>query len=155
VDIDRAHAEEIARSVAAMTFELNLIGLNSADFLVSADAVWLIEINPRPGATLDVFESNEVPLFAHHVAACEGRLTPVPNLGFKAAEIVYAPHDVVVRALRIWPDWAVDRSPAGTRIAAGDPLCTALGSGATVDLARACASERTRKIIALVQEADH
>ncbi len=155
VDIDGAHAEEIARSVAAMTFELNLVGLNSADFLVSADAVWLLEINPRPGATLDVFESNEVPLFAHHVAACEGRLTPVPNLGFKAAEIVYAPYDVVVRALRIWPAWAVDRSPAGTRIAAGDPLCTALGSGATVDLARAYASERARKIITLVQEADH
>jgi hypothetical protein len=34
-------------------------------------------------------------------------------------------------------------------------LCTTLGAGATVDLARACASERARKIIALVQEADH
>ena len=40
-------------------------------------------------------------------------------------------------------------------IAADDPVCTVLASGATVDLARACASERTRKIIALVQEADH
>ena len=59
VDIDPAQAEEIARSVAAIASELDLVGLNSADFLVSADAVWLIEINPRPGATLDVFESNE------------------------------------------------------------------------------------------------
>jgi predicted ATP-grasp superfamily ATP-dependent carboligase len=156
VAIDPPLAEEIVRSVAAMTFELNLVGLNSADFLVSDDAVWLIEVNPRPGATLDVFESNENPLFARHVAACEGRPTPVsPTLGFKAAEIVYAPHDVIIRRPREWPDWVVDRSPAGTRIAAGDPLCTTLGSGATVDLARACASERAREIIALVQEADH
>ncbi len=156
VDIDPAQAEEIVRSVAAIASELNLVGLNSADFLVSADAVWLIEINPRPGATLDVFESNETPLFARHIAACEGRLTQTsPSMAFRAAEIVYAPYDVVAPEGRNWPDWMVDRPSPGTRIAAGDPLCTVLGSGATVDLARACSSERARKIIALVQEAEH
>ena len=150
----RAQAEEIARSVAAMTFELNLVGLNSADFLVSDDAVWLIEINPRPGATLDVFESNEAPLFARHVAACEGRRMPASSsFAVKAAETVYAPHEVAVREGLNWPDWAVDRPPPGTRFSAGDPVCTVLASGATVDLARACASERAREIIALVQEA--
>jgi predicted ATP-grasp superfamily ATP-dependent carboligase len=102
-----------------------------------------------------VFESTEAPLFARHVAACEGRLAPTsPSLGFKAAEIVYAPCDIVAPEGRSWPDWAVDRSPPGTRFSAGDPLCTVLGSGATVDLARACASERAQKIIALVQEAE-
>jgi predicted ATP-grasp superfamily ATP-dependent carboligase len=156
VDIDPAQAKEIARSVAVIASELDLVGLNSADFLVSRDAVWLIEINPRPGATLDVFESKGTTLFARHLAACEGHLTHASaSFAFKAAEIVYAPHDIVVGGGRDWPDWTVDRSPAGTRIAAGDPLCTTLGSGATVDLARACASERARKIIALVQEADH
>ena len=155
VDIDPAQAEEIARSVAAIASELNLVGLSSADFLVSHDAVWLIEVNPRPGATLDVFESTESPLFARHVAACEGRLAPTsPSLAFKAVEIVYAPCDIVTREGRSWPDWAVDRSPPGTRFSTGDPVCTVLGSGATVDLARACASERAQKIIALVQEAE-
>jgi predicted ATP-grasp superfamily ATP-dependent carboligase len=135
---------------------LDLVGVNSVDFLVSDEAVWLIEINPRPGATLDVFESNEEPLFARHVAACDGcLLLSSSGLEFKAAEIVYAPYNVVVPGGRSWPDWVVDRSPAGTSIAAGDPLCTILASGATVDLARACASERARKIIALVQEASH
>jgi predicted ATP-grasp superfamily ATP-dependent carboligase len=156
VDIDPAQGEKIAHSVVVIASELDLVGLNSADFLVSTDAVWLIEINPRPGATLDVFDSNEAPLFARHIAACEGHPThAAANFAFKAAEIVYAPQDIVVGEGRDWPDWAVDRSPAGTRIAAGDPLCTTLGSGATVDLARACAGERARKIIALVQEADH
>src|ERR1700729_1098690 len=104
VDIDPAHAEEIARSVAAIASELDLVGLNSADFMVSTDTVWLIEINPRPGATLDVFESNEVLLFARHIAACEGRLAPASSrLGFKAAEIVYAAHDVIVRRRGEWP----------------------------------------------------
>jgi uncharacterized protein len=156
VDIDRANVEEITRSVAAITSELDLVGLNSADFLVSTDAVWLIEINPRPGATLDVFESNEAPLFARHVAACEGRRMPAASsFGVKAAETVYAPHELAVREGMNWPDWAVDRSPPGTHFFAGDPVCTVLASGATVGYARACANERARKIIALVQEAEH
>jgi uncharacterized protein len=156
VDIDPAQAEEIGRSVAMIASELDLVGLNSADFLVSADAVWLIEINPRPGATLDVFESNEAPLFARHVAACEGRRMPASSsFAVKAAETVYAPHEVAVCEELNWPDWAVDRSPPGTHFSAGDPVCTVLASGATVGFARACASERARKIIALVEEAEH
>ncbi len=156
IEIEPSHAREIARAIAVVAAEFGLIGLNSADFLVSDDAVWLLEINPRPGATLDVFESNEAPLFARHIAACEGCLTPASrSMTFKSAEIVYAPHDIVVRGQANWPDWAVDRSAPGTRIAAGDPLCTTLGVGATVDLARACASERARKIVALVQEEGH
>jgi uncharacterized protein len=156
IAIDPAQAAEISRSVVAIAAELNLVGLNSVDFLVSPDAVWLIEINPRPGATLDVFDSHDDPLFAHHIAACERRLTRVPaSVAFKAAEIVYAPCDLVIREGWKWPDWAVDRSAPGTRIAAGDPLCTALASCAALDLARLCANERARDIVALVREADH
>jgi uncharacterized protein len=156
VDIDRAQAEEIARCVAVVASELDLAGLNSVDFLVGDDAVWLLEINPRPGATLDVFESNDAPLLERHIAACEGQFTRAPaTIAFKAAEIVYAPHDIIVRMSQNWPDWALDRSPLGTRIAAGGPVCTTIACGATVDLARACASERARKIFALVQEEDH
>jgi uncharacterized protein len=156
VEIVPQQAGEIARAVAVIAAELNLVGLNSADFLVGDDAVWLIEINPRPGATLDVFESSEAPLIGRHVAACEGRLTSAPpSLVFKAAEIVYAPCDIAIPRGRNLPDWIVDRPSPGTRIAAGDPLCTAVASGSTVDLARACASERAREIIALVQEAEH
>jgi uncharacterized protein len=156
IDVGAAQAEEIARSIASITSELGLVGLNSADFLISSDAVWLIEINPRPGATLDVFEPDGDALFAHHIAACEGRLTPYSSgRAFKAAEIVYAPRDIVLREERNWPDWVVDRPSPGTRVAAGDPLCTTLASGATVDLARICANERARNIITLVDEAEY
>jgi uncharacterized protein len=156
VEVGHAHAGEIARAVGVAASVLDLVGLNSADFLLSPDGVSLIEINPRPGATLDVFESNEAPLFRRHLAACEGRLSPIfRSMACKAAEIVYAPCDIVLRKERNWPDWAVDRSPPGTLIAAGDPLCTALASGRTADLARARASERARDIVARVGEAAH
>ena len=156
IDVGAAQAEEIARSVACVTSKLGLVGLNSADFVVSDDSAWLIEINPRPGATLDVFEPVEGALLAHHIAACEGRLITVPlGLAHKAAEVVYAPCDIVSYAEWNWPDWTADRPSPGTRVAAGDPLCTTLASGATFDLARIRASERARNIIAFVQESKH
>ena len=156
VEVGQAEAADIARAVGVIASEFSLVGLNSADFLLSPDGVSLIEINPRPGATLDVFESDEAPLFARHLAACEGRLSPMSRgMACKAAEIVYAPCELVVRKSVNWPDWAVDRSAPGTRIGAGDPLCTALASGATADLARTCARERAKAIIARVREAAH
>ena len=42
---------------ASLARSLGLRGLNSADFLIEGDNAWLIEINPRPGATLDLFDS--------------------------------------------------------------------------------------------------
>ena len=45
-----------------------LLGLCSADFIRSEDGYWLVEINPRPGATLDIFDSPEAPLMEAHLA---------------------------------------------------------------------------------------
>ena len=70
--------EEIARAVASIASNSASSASTAPIFWFRRDAVWLIEVNPRPGATLDVFESDEGALFARHVAACEGRLTPAP-----------------------------------------------------------------------------
>src|SRR5262249_32922913 len=82
----------LAAAVQRLMQAIPLVGLNSADFLVDGDEFRLLEINPRPGATLDVFEPAEGSLFALHVAACEGELsaTPLRLHGACAAAIVYA-----------------------------------------------------------------
>ena len=51
--------------------DLNLRGLASFDFIVASGTAHLLEINPRPGATLDVFDDAEGALFKAHVAACQ------------------------------------------------------------------------------------
>ena len=153
IEVGAPIAEEIACAVSNITSEFRLVGINSADFIISADTLWLLEINPRPGATLDLFEPDEDSLLGFHIAGCEGRLMPLPtNSTFKAAEIVYAPFDMVSRVEGNWPDWTVDRPLYGTRVAAGDPLCTTLASGPTIDFARTCVSDRARDIVALFQE---
>ena len=109
------------------------IGLNSVDFLVGPGGWHLIEVNPRPGATLDIFRPAEGSLFELHVTACRGRLpTAVPNFpsrGAAGADRLCAARDVKCVPELDWPDWTADRQPAGTQVRAGAPFCTVTGGG--------------------------
>ena len=89
-------ADVLTQAVERLAQAIPLIGLNSADFLVDGDEFRLLEINPRPGATLDIFEPAEGSLFALHIAACEGELRAAPPCidGARAAAIVYAERDI-------------------------------------------------------------
>jgi len=154
-EIEPTAERAILSAIAGLTGALNLKGLNSADFLVAGEGVTLLELNPRPGATLDVFDRDDDPLIARHIAACEGRSASRARVcrEVRAAEIVYAPEDIVVKADRDWPDFIADRSPSGTRIAAGGPLCTVVAEGVDVTSARALAAARAGHALAFFQGA--
>src|SRR5690606_18830041 len=51
---------------------LKLQGLVSFDYLVADGTPALLEVNPRPGATLDVFDDASGTLFKAHVEASRG-----------------------------------------------------------------------------------
>ncbi len=114
---------------------------------------WLLEVNPRPGATLDIFEPPMESLFALHMAACEGKLAPTPHYrdGAKAAAIVYAEQDIASVPVLDWPRWTADRPPAGSAIKAGEPLCTVYACDPAAAGARALADERRELVLALTR----
>ena len=116
--------QALAAAVGRFCARTPLVGLNSFDFLASEGGFWLLEVNPRPGATLDIFEPEHAPsLFALHVAACEGVLEPAPRLErASATQIVYAPCEIASTPRFAWPPWARDRQPAGSRCGRGRPL---------------------------------
>jgi predicted ATP-grasp superfamily ATP-dependent carboligase len=151
---------DIAVCVARLMTEVPLVGLNSVDFLVDGDRHWLLEVNPRPGATLDVFDSTGVgdarnnSLFALHVAACRGTLPAnLPALtGAHASALVYADHDIAYVPAHDWPDWTADRPRAGTSVPAGYPLCTVLAMAPTPADAKHRVLERVDAIVAAARE---
>lgn len=152
VDIAPDRCAEIEIAVAGVTQAFGVVGLASADFVVSEDVAWLIEVNPRPGATLDIFDRDEDPLLARHVEACEGRMTtPAARTGCRAAEIVYASADIACAQQTEWPDWVADRPGAGTKIAAGDPICTVFAATRDAEAARRLVADRARAISALAE----
>jgi uncharacterized protein len=133
--LQRALTEAVERMVAAVP----LVGLNSLDFLVEGGEFRLLEVNPRPGATLDLFETEDdsEPLFGLHIAACSGRLAAAPiQSGCRAFQIVYADTDIVSTPAVDWPSWAMDRQTAGTYVGKGEPLCSVITEGATTAEAR-------------------
>jgi len=134
--------QKIARAIP-------LIGLCSADFLVEKDDFRLLEVNPRPGATLDIFEAPRSSLFALHMAACAGELaTHAPSLaGSSATAIAYGEHDMHVPAFD-WPEWTADRPHAGTLVREGEPLCTVHASATEHAEARALIAQRLEMILA-------
>ncbi|OYD82117.1 hypothetical protein CHT98_22335 (plasmid) [Azospirillum brasilense] len=147
--------ERWTRSLSAMTGRLaaafELVGLNSADFLVTGSDVHLLEINPRPGATLDVFDHPPMPpLLGLHVDSCAGRLPDrLPALsGCRAAAVLYADAPTRIEAGRRWPTWTADR-PAPTMIGRNEPVCTVFGEGPSATAARRHAERRQHELAAL------
>ncbi len=143
-DISPGVAERLAESACRLAASLSLVGLNSADFMVDGDNFWILEINPRPGATLDLFETDGSSLFSLHMAACAGDLIDdAPRFdSARASAIVYAERDVVAPVRFEWPNWSADRPKAGLAIKAGEPLCTVHAGAATAVQARALANRR-------------
>jgi len=148
--IEPKTAGALAAAVQCLVATVRLVGLNSADFLVDGDEFWLLEINPRPGATLDIFEPRDGTLFALHLQACRGALPAIaPSLDdAAAAAIVYADRDISSVPAFVWPAWTADRPRPGISVRAGEPLCTVRATAATAAAARALVGERHTMVLA-------
>jgi len=134
--------DEMVRAIAQATRAFRITGLASADFMVDGDWPLLLEINPRPGATLDVFACAKKPLLKLHVeAVVQGRLPgKAPTFeGAAASAIVHAPKRLIVPRNMIWPVWTADLPRPGERIDKQRPICTVL--------ARAGTSRRAKRLI--------
>jgi predicted ATP-grasp superfamily ATP-dependent carboligase len=138
----------LRRAAKAITAACGLRGLNSIDFLVEGSEYTLIEVNPRPGATLDIFEDRGGAIFRAHMDSCLGRLPRrLPKFaGAAAAGIAYARREIPSMPVIDWPNWTSDRQKAGSKLRPYDPLCTIKAHAAKPRLARALVDARTNLI---------
>ncbi len=148
-----ARAMTLAVTRVARFFKIK--GLASADFLLDADTAFLLEINPRPGATLDLFDCGASKLLRLHVeAVLQGRLPSRP-LKFgdaMASAIVYAGHGGGTASGAGWPRWTADRPKSSEWIDKNQPICTVWARGSTITRAKRLIEERICKILAGFQK---
>ncbi len=150
-ELSAAMKARLARSTEQIAATFGLKGLGSADFLVDGEEAWLLEINPRPGATLDIFDSESDPLLGIHLAAVlEGRLPdgPLTLSEASASAIVYATEPITVSRSMIWPEWTADRAVGGDCIDRNRPICTVSARAMTKVEATQLISERISTILA-------
>ncbi|MCI0598336.1 MAG: ATP-grasp domain-containing protein [Beijerinckiaceae bacterium] len=141
--------DQLRQAAKAVTIACGLRGLNSIDFLVDESAYTLIEINPRPGAALDIFEGEKGSLFQAHLNACAGRLPtrPVEFSGAAAAAIAYTRRPIASMPNLDWPEWTADRQRAKSQLHEHQPLCTVKAHAAAPMRARALVDARTNLIL--------
>jgi len=112
-----------------------LRGVFGVDLVWDGELAWVIEVNPRPTASLEtIAAAYGVRPFAAHVEACGGRMPAPPSLAGPVAAagkaIVYASEDVRVPDTRDWVDRGIRDVPhPDEQIPTGDPVCTLIATG--------------------------
>lgn len=151
-----AQVRDAIRTIVAST---RLVGLNSLDFLFDGERFLVLEVNPRPSATMALYDGHELPsLLALHVRACSGEAFELPACAthappIRGEQVVFAraSHTVspafVAKAQQ--RGWCHDIPPAGSLIAAGTPLCSVsvtCAPGTSADAVRAELAARASTI---------
>jgi hypothetical protein len=132
---DRALLDRLSAIAGAVTGAFGLVGLNGIDFVLREGEPYVLEINPRYCASMELMErGGGISVFEAHVSAC-GRALPSSDLA-PAREVIgkailYARRDVVVGDSRRWllRDEVRDLPFPGDRIRRGHPVCTVFARG--------------------------
>lgn len=137
----REKGREIGRWLDDLVARTGLVGLCSADFIDGPEGTFLLEINPRPGATLDIFDNDDKPLLTQHLRSVRGESIEVPVFrGAVASAIAYASRPIRRFPELQWPPLTADHQRPGSELDAGDPVCTVLAQARS-----AAAAERAVK----------
>jgi len=137
VPVPAGVAREVGAAVRALAASFGLRGLGSLDYLLDGERVSVLEVNPRPPASMALYPvAGGTGVLRAHLRAClddELPLAPEPAATVGGCEIVYAPRalrldEAAATALASWPD-AHDLPHAGTPFEAGDPLCSVSARG--------------------------
>ena len=165
VELSTCVQQQLIDAARKLTREFSLQGLNSLDAIVEAasnDQVFVLEINPRLSATVDLYNCAKLNLLQRHVMAGldfnsddlnqqdAGQLSSE----FKAHAIVYAADEIALAAQFLWPHWVTDTPLLGENvvtISAGAPVCTVCAHADSAEAAKKMAQSRLKLIQNLLQ----
>jgi uncharacterized protein len=127
-EISEAQKNQVISWLDNLVPELALKGLNSLDFIQTETGIFVLEINPRPPASMQLYDAD---LFALHISASAGELTgkKIVQKGYAAYQVVYAKADTIIPADFFWPVCAADIPAESSIINAGQPICSIIAHG--------------------------
>lgn len=148
IELPAALYRKLRDAVDALVVRTGLVGCNSLDFLLDGDRLSVLEINPRPSATMDLYDDDwATGLFDAHLNACRGRLPRAAAVrrtrAARAHAIVYARRPLQIPADTAFASWCSDLPRPGSRVALDAPVCTVHAEAA--DVQRALQMMRRRR----------
>jgi predicted ATP-grasp superfamily ATP-dependent carboligase len=152
-ELSPAQREQVQGYLARLVPAAALRGLNSLDFMLDGATCRVLEVNPRPSATLALYDEDFPDgLLAAHIRAVQGDLGAAGAAGApaRAFRAVFAQAELRIPEVFAWPEWCADRPPPGSLIGAGQPVCTVTAEGGgrreTEALIRHRAAELERRL---------
>lgn len=127
---DAEIAEALRAACEAVVARFGVRGAFGIDAIWDGRDLWVLEVNPRPTASLELFGPGT---FALHVRGARGQVLdgrlPVPCEKVKL--VLFADRDIRAPALEFWPVGLVRDIPhPGELIRRGQPVCTLVGPDA-------------------------
>jgi uncharacterized protein len=148
-----SRVQHIAQQLSA---KFNLRGLCSLDFLLDGDSVQVLEINPRPPASLVLYPGA---LVAHLHACSNGALPKAwATNEVRGQRIVFAPkplhiNHVMHARLLTWPH-CHDRPNNAMSFEAGDPVCSVQAQASTAAQVAALLNQRHDSLLTTLETDD-
>jgi uncharacterized protein len=144
-DLTDAYKKRLALWLGKMVLVFGLKGLNSLDFIQYGDCTYVLEINPRPPASMQLHGND---LLARHIQVCLESADGSPGLDNKKIgcsvesapacatvtlpasvlpagyQIVYAEQNIIIPDQCAWPEGCVDLPNPGDMCRTGEPICS-------------------------------
>jgi len=117
------HKILISDWLARLVPTFGLKGLNSLDFIQNGNELYVLEINPRLSASMQLYDTD---LLIRHILASQGAmpLNTIVQVGCTGYQIIYAAQDVFIPEAFEWPEDCMDLPPAGVNYRKGQPICS-------------------------------
>jgi uncharacterized protein len=127
-DLSAAQQASVTDWLSLLVPEYRLKGLNSLDFMLSEGKLHVLEINPRPTAAMQLYNSS---LFVRHLAACQDELLTLDagSVDLGAYKILFSKEIIEIPSEMVWPEQAMDIPQNGAIIYPGQPICSMIVRG--------------------------
>ena len=125
-----------------LTVEFSLVGINSLDFIVKNERCFVLEVNARPSASMQLYKG----AFSFHVKPGGRPVQPQEKLT-KAWQVIYATKEIVITEAIKWPEWVMDRPKNKVIIGKNQPICSIIASGIDLQAAKKQLQDRQQIIV--------
>jgi methenyltetrahydromethanopterin cyclohydrolase len=121
------HKIQIINWLTKLVPAFKLTGLNSMDFMHTNGNSTVLEINPRPPASMQLYDAD---LLREHIMTAspskdwQSCLQPPPQSGYTGYQIIYAKQDIRIPDGYIWENGTMDIPAAEAMCKTGQPICS-------------------------------
>jgi len=155
-DLSEKIKKQIVDFINKLVEFLPLRGLNCIDFVIERGLCLVLEVNPRPSASMALYDQDfRYGLLTEHINAVNGKLphSPIRDRNkIQAIEIIFASEQIVVQEGLIWPEWAADTPPAATTIPKNSPVCSISASANNPEAVKLLLKHRKNELMNQLSE---